>query len=295
MRTYLMLLLSCFIFVFVASGTSLALDIPLGNKALNTGVKPGQGFNFVTEAQYYFGNSYGNDGKMLKLDGNSIENQVFAIDFVAEWHTPLTVGGARYSLDVILPFVLVDVDNGKNNNFTAGGVADIYVEPLILSWSTKYVDSKLIVGVNLPIGSAGITKDHFSAAVTGAVSIFFDSERKFQLSIMPTFEVHAKDNSNNFTEGMDFAVKWGLGYSFLGTNTIGIIGYSDVLMTNDYGSKNGANGFKAGDRYVHAVGIQYNKYIEKINSVICVLINQEFAAKNMPMGTRFHLTFVKMF
>lgn len=295
MRIFFISILLCFFFVIGTSGSSFALDIPLGNKALNTGVMPGQGFNFITEAQYYYGNSYGDNGRMLKLNGKSIENQVFAIDFVAEWHTPLKIGGARYSLDVILPFVVVDVDNGKDNQFTAGGVGDIYVEPFMLAWSTKYVDSKLILGVNLPIGSPGITKDHFSLALTGAVSIFFDSERKFQLSLMPIFEWHAKDNSNNFTEGMDFAVKWGLGYTFLGTNTIGIIGYSDVLMTNDSGSKNGAQGFKAGNRYVNAVGIQYNKYVASINSVVCVLINQEFAAKNMPMGTRFHLTFVKMF
>lgn len=279
--------------ILFASQFSYALDMPLGNKALGTGSLPPPSFVFGIEFDYYQGNNRNNSGKDVIGALGKVKQDVFATDFFIEWHTDLKLFGARYSFDVVLPFVSVDINEGREDILYLSGLADIYIDPLILGWSFKHADFRFTIGMNLPTGATGITKNHFSVAVQLPVTFFLTEDKALTLSLRPVYEYHLENRDNHFGEGADFLLQWGIGYKFAKVHEIGIIGYSNIQATTDFGS--GQTIYKAGEQQVHSVGLQYNLFITKLNSIFQVLINQEVFARNMPQGTRIHLIFAKIF
>lgn len=294
MKKLTMIICSLILSALLLPGVASAFDLPLGNKGLDTGVVAPKGFNAITEMQYYYGWKTGADGKYLKdVNGNKLYQQMFVIDEVLEWNSGLKFLGATWSADAIIPLIVINGTNADGSRFAVSGLADIYLEPVILGWSTPYVDSKFIFGMNLPTGTPEVTFNHFSASFTGAFTISFNKEKTVRLSLMPAFEVYSKNIRNDKTEGSDFILKWGLGYTFKDIHTLGVIGYSAVKIQNDKGKVSDL--LKAGEQHVSAVGLQYSVFIPQIKSALSFLANYEFAAANMPMGIRGHVVFVKMF
>lgn len=276
--------------VLFCSLSAWAEDIPLGNKILLTGVAPkGPGFNYYFESQYYFGTMKDNKGKTVAGDQKI---NTFAADSVLEYITPLKLLGATYMLDMVVPVVSVQLKDNTGSKTSFSGIGDLYLEPLILSWKSKYVDSKFIAGFNLPTGSAGITKNHWSMAVSGDFAIFFDQDRTVELALLPTYEFHSDNLGEQKREGDDIILKWAIGYNFLNVNEIGIHGYSVFQITDDSGNPT-ANLKKAGEDNIHGVGVQYLRWFESIGVQLSFLFSQEFEAKGRSQGSRFHLTLIK--
>lgn len=284
-----------FLVILFASQFSYALDMPLGNKALGTGVLPSPSFVFGIEFDYYHGNNQNNGGKDVVNASGKIKQNVFATDFFMEWHTDLKLLGANYSFDVVLPFVSVDINAGGEDMIYLTGLADIYIDPLILGWSFKHADLRFTIGMNLPTGGEGISKNHFSVAAQLPVTFFLTEDKALTLSLRPVFEYHLENGDSHFNEGADFLLQWGLGYKFASVHEIGIIGYSNIQATSDFGGGLNQTIYKAGEQQVHSIGLQYNLFITKLNSIFQILVNQEVFARNMPQGTRIHLIFAKIF
>ncbi len=291
------------IFVCLFTTNSFAFDIALGNKALGGGSQGGPGFVLVSEVQYFHGVAQDKDGNNVKGPDGDISSNVFVNSYVFEWTTPIEIFGAKYAMDVVVPFINVNVDSGNRVIANASGMLDLYFEPVILAWTTPQLDSKFILGINAPTGSAGLTFDHFSVAFTGAFSYYFNQDRTWQISLMPIVEIHGADQSTGLTQGADVAIKWGIGHT-IRTHTFGIVGYSQMQITDDshsvkYTAQNVAIPTKAlinsGDEYVHAIGLQYNKFIPEIKSVFSALAHYEIAAANRDQGIRVHLALVKIF
>lgn len=268
-----------------------AEDIGVGNKILATGVAPAKpGFNYFFENDYYFGKQKDKDGKDLSTNDKI---NVFVNAHVFEYVTPIKFLGATYSADMVAAFASVSTKSDKpdkdgNKKGSLSGITDFYVEPVVLSWSSKYVDSKFVVGFNTPTGEAGISKDHWSVAVSGDFAIFFNPERTIELALLPTYEIHSDNLSSDLKEGDDLILKYALGYKFLGVNEIGVHGYSVLQMTDDLGG-----GKKAGEDNVHAAGIQYQRWFESVGVQLSALFSQEFGAKGRSQGSRFHVTLIK--
>lgn len=276
--------------VLFCSFPVFANDNAVGNKILGAGVTPkGPGFNYITEADYRFGN-------IKDADGNKVGKfREFANVHVFEYVTPYKLLGAMYSLDVAVPLVSVQVldkDGDKLDSVT--GMADVSIEPLTLSWPSKYVDSKFTLTFNTPTGGA-TSKDHWATIFTGAFSIFFNEARTLELALIPTYEIHSDKLSANAKKGDDFIIRYGLGYTF-GPNQIGIHGYSVFHVTDDKGfyNKERVNiGNKAGEENYHGAGIQYQRWLDTVKANFNFMFSQEFGAKGANEGTRFHITLVK--
>lgn len=284
--------------VLFCSFPVFANDNAVGNKILGAGVTPkGPGFNYITEADYRFGNTKDPDGNKV---GKFRE---FANVHVFEYVTPYKLLGAMYSLDVAVPLVSVQIlDEDGNKLDKATGMADVSIEPLTLSWPSKYVDSKFTLTFNTPTGGA-TSKDHWATIFTGAFSIFFNEARTLELALIPTYEIHSDKLNDNVKKGDDFIIRYGLGYTF-GPNQIGIHGYSVFHVTDDKGTPRtddagkllfpaNADLKKAGKENYHGAGIQYQRWLDTVKANFNFMFTQEFGAKGANEGTRFHITLVK--
>jgi len=151
------------------------------------------------------------------------------------WITPLEILGANYGLDVIVPFAEKDVRVGpfRGDNFN---LADIQIEPLLLSWHLKQFDLAAGYAVWAPSGNfdyspinpvkalASPGNGYWSHMFTLGGVWYPDEKKTWAFSVLNRYEICQEQDQSHITPGNTYTIEWGLSKAVTPTVDVGLVG-----------------------------------------------------------------------
>jgi hypothetical protein len=210
---------------------------PIGLEGLMGGSWEEPGFH-VRDYNYFYYTDRFNDAA-----GHSLFPDFEAFNYTNGlrpiWIANFGILGAKYGCDVLLPFVYTDVRAGHHEDDTFG-LADIFVEPVSLSWRLNHFDAMVAYGFWAPTGEPfwGDTSPGLSqwTHMFSAGGVWYPRpERDWSLSLLTRYEINTEAEDFNVTPGDTFSLEWGLGHSFTRNWAAGVAGYYQRQITGSTG------------------------------------------------------------
>jgi hypothetical protein len=179
------------------------------------------------------------------------------------------------------------------------GNADVYFEPLNLSWHLPRFDLFTSYGFYAPVGDFRsnindpvTVSDRWSHLISAGITAYLDASKKWALAIVPRYEIYQGNIHENFRAGQDGLFEWGISRTFLFTSCgekvpwssldIGPIGYVSYKTTDDTGF-GVAHPF---ERFsTHAAGVEASVTVPKWHAArFSFRFEQEFLVHSRPQG-----------
>lgn len=217
------------------------------------------------------------------------------------WMTDWTIFGANYGMDIIVPFTYKDVDLNGIGSDSQSGLADIQIEPVLLSWHLKKFDVAAGYAIWAPLGcfdgdstpqkqlsSPGL--GFWTHMLTLGAVWYPDEQKTWSLSLLNRYEINTEQDDTDITPGNMYTLEWGLSKTVGKGVDVGFIGYYQQLVTEDDGP--GASGDKS---HVVGLGPEIVGMIPKVNVIASLRYTYEVAVKDRPEGQLVTLTLTKRF
>jgi len=210
------------------------------------------------------------------------------------WITPAKILGGYYGMDIIVPFAYqaLDMVNVSKDDFS---LADVFVEPISLSWHGKQYDASFGYGLWTPTGDFD-TKDPVSPGkgfltqmLTAGVTYFPDQNKTWSLAALNRYEFH-HEREDGITPGQYWTLEWGIGKSLTRTVEVGATGYFQVQTTDAGGA-----GAASGKARVIGVGPEVTLACPRLGLSTSIRYLRETAAKNQQEGNTLNITFTRRF
>ncbi len=209
------------------------------------------------------------------------------------WITGQKVLGGYYGMDVIVPFAYQDLDvtGFRGSDFS---VADIFVEPITLSWHLKQFDFSFGYGFWAPTGDYSASdpvspgKGFWTQMLTGGVTIYPDKEKTWSLSALNRYEINQERGSTRITPGQYWTLEWGLAKSLSKTVDFGLAGYYQAQSTLASGL--GASNVKDS---VVGVGPEITFVCPKLGVSTSIRYMRETGASYRPEGNTVNIILTK--
>lgn len=163
----------------MCAGQGSAQDYSLGTEGIKAGTAPGPGFYYLMYNNYYTSDK--------TFDEHGDENRVgFDLTTFANVHrfvyvTEKKILGAYYGMNIIVPLVYADLEiDAAGIDSDRGGLGDIVLEPMFLSWRKERWDAVFGTALIVPSGSydkdrdVNIGKDHYTLMLTGGGTYYPD-------------------------------------------------------------------------------------------------------------------------
>ena len=236
-----------------------------------------------------------------KVDGLPVKANIFA-DVQAPrliWMTRQQILGANYGLDIIVPFACkdVDADFGKGRQFN---LADIQVEPLLLSWHLKQFDIAAGYAVWAPSGNFDASSPvrfltspgggFWSHMLTLGAVWHPDEPKSWSLSLLGRYEICQEQHDTHVTPGNMGTLDWGISKSVAPGVDVGLVGYYQQQITKDSGA-----GASTERSHVVGVGPEVSVFWQKPALFTSLRYVYEADAKDRPQGHTITLTLTKPF
>lgn len=238
-----------------------------------------------------------------KVDGAPVDIDIFAYVQAPRliWMTEQTILGANYGMDVIVPFayknVYADAPIGTAGQFN---LADIQVEPLLLSWHLKQFDIAAGYAIWIPSGNfdTSTPAKYLTSPGSGYWTHMFtlggtwypDEKKTWAFSLLNRYEINTEQDDTDITPGNMFTMEWGLSKTVCQGVDVGVIGYYQQLVTEDDGT-----GASTDLSHVVAVGPEVNAFWPKLGLFTSLRYAIEVDAKDRPQGQTVVLTLTKPF
>ena len=236
-----------------------------------------------------------------KVDGLPVSANVTAYVQAPRlvWITKQEILGANYGMDVIVPFAYknVKINGASVENFN---VADIQVEPLLLSWHQKQFDFAAGYAVWVPSGNFDNStalkqltspgSGYWSHMLTLGGVWYPDEKKTWAVSLLNRYEICQEQDKTHVTPGNMVTLEWGLSKAVLPNVDLGLIGYCQQQVTKDRG------GF-ASSEYSHVIGVgpEISAFCSRLGVFTSFRYVYEAEAKDRPQGHTFTLTLTKRF
>lgn len=229
-----------------------------GQEGLNAGILPSPGFTYANITANYNAGAF-NDAK-----GNSIPvkgtYKVWAVENVFFWVPNAKVLGGNLGAFVMFPTPATgsldaDITDINFPNLTAAGggsgLADLWLQPLIIGWHLKRADLQVSDGVMIPTGrytpgaSNNVGTGYFGNHLQTGTTYYITKNKGTSANLFTDWEVHgARQGTNNTSKkpGQAFTDEWGLGQVLpLKKNMsqllqLGGVGYDQWQITDNTGS-----------------------------------------------------------
>jgi hypothetical protein len=231
-----------------------------GQVGLNAGILPSPGFTYVNmDLNYDAGTFNGPNGNAIPATGSynvwAIENFFYYVpnakflggNLAAMINFPLPATGELVA-DLQLP-----VTGVPNLSAVAGGsgLADLWLQPLILGWHLKRADILVADAFMIPTGrySPGATNNvgtgYFGNHLQTGTTYYITKNKGTSANLFTDWEVHGTRpgiNGGSKTPGQAFTDEWGLGQvlplkkNFSQLLQVGVIGYDQWQITNNGGT-----------------------------------------------------------
>jgi len=152
------------------------------------------------------------------------------------WITNKQILGGFYGMDIIVPFAYQDL------SFTGFGdsdfsLADIFVEPITISWHEQKFDAAVGYGFWAPSGDFSPMdpiapgKGFWTQMLTGGVTYYPDEGKTWSLSALNRYEFNQEQDETGITPGQYWTLDWGISKSVTKTVELGLSGYHQMATT----------------------------------------------------------------
>jgi hypothetical protein len=193
--------------------------------------------------------------------GGSIDARAAVAGLV--WTTEKTLLGGNYGF-AIFPAVTnnaVELSALQTDTETSTGLADLYIQPLILGWTTARADFMAGLGIYVPTGRYDADADDnrglgmWSYEAFAGATVYFDEARSWHLAATAFFETHGEKEDSNIRVGDLLTIEGGLGKSFMdGAASAGIAYYAQWKVSNDDFDVSLPGGRRVGKHEVYGIG-----------------------------------------
>ncbi len=236
-----------------------------------------------------------------RVNGLPVDLDIFAYVQAPRliWMTKETILGANYGMDVIVPFAYKNV-SGQLGTAGQFNLADIQVEPLLLSWHFKQFDVAAGYAIWVPSGNydnstplKALTSPgngYWTHMLTVGGVWYPDEKKTWALSLLNRYELSTEQDHTHVTPGNMYTLEWGLSKSVAKGVDVGVVGYYQQLVTKDSGTG-------ASTEYSHILGVgpEISAFWSKLGLFTSLRYVWEADAKDRPQGHTITLTLTKPF
>jgi hypothetical protein len=236
-----------------------------------------------------------------KVNGLPVSANLFAYVQVPRviWMTDWKILGADYGMDVIVPFAYKNVWAAFG---TAGqfNLADIQIEPLLLSWHLKQFDIAAGYAIWMPSGSFDNSSPakyltspgsgYWTHMLTLGGVWYPDEKKTWAVSLLNRYEINTEQDDTDITPGNMYTAEWGMSKTVAPGVDVGVIGYYQQLVTKDSGT-----GASTDYSYVVGIGPEISAFWPKIGTFTSLRYAYEVSAQDRPQGNTVVLTVTKRF
>ena len=210
------------------------------------------------------------------------------------WITPGKILGGYYGMDIIIPFAYQNLDM---TGFSGSdlGFADVFIEPITLSWHGKQYDASFGYGIWTPTGDFKTTdpispgKGFLTQMLTAGVTYYPDQNKTWSLAALNRYEFNSGRN-DGMTPGQYWTLEWGIGKSLTKTVEVGAAGYFQAQTTLASGP-----GAAPGKARVAGIGPEITLVCPKLGLSTSIRYLREAGAHNQPEGNTINFTFTRRF
>jgi hypothetical protein len=238
-----------------------------------------------------------------KVDGLPFDIDIFAYVQAPRliWITKQEILGANYGMDIIVPFAYKNVSaaalGGSRDKFN---LADIQVEPLLLSWHLQKFDVAAGYAVWVPSGKfdASTPLKQLTSPGSGFWShmltlggVWYPDEKKtWAVSLLNRYEICHEQRQTHHTPGNMFTMEWGVSKSVCKEADLGVVGYYQQQVTKDSGT-----GAATAMAHVVGIGPEVKAFWPQLGLFTSLRYVYEADAKDRPQGHTITLTLTKGF
>jgi hypothetical protein len=214
-----------------------------GDFGLQSGTQAPPGFYVVPLIYDYRADTLrdrNGDSRPGLASGGSVDAQAAMVGLL--WTSEKKILGGNYGFEIwpgVTNNSLAAPIFGLNEK-TSTGVADLYIRPISLGWTTVRADFITGLGIFAPTGDWELAGDSnrglgmWSYEVFGGTTVYFDEARTWHLSALATYETHGKKDDTNIRVGDLLTLEGGLGKSFMdGALVVGMTYYAQWKVTED--------------------------------------------------------------
>lgn len=292
--------LACLVVTLAALTTQLHAQLPVGSH-YPTGAEGIKGSSLPPPGIYL--RDYNFFYTATKVDGAPVDVDLFAYVQAPRliWMTKQEILGANYGMDIIVPFAYKNIyANAPIGTAGQFNLADIQVEPLLLSWHFKQFGVAAGYAVWVPSGNfdnsspaKNLTSPgsgFWTQMITLGSTWYPDEEKTWAFSLLNRYEFNTEQQDTDITPGDMLTMEWGLSKTVTQGIDVGVVGYYQQLVTKDSGT--GASPHLS---HVVAVGPEVSAFWQKIGLFSSLRYEVEVAAAYRPQGQTVVLTLTKPF
>ncbi|MEO2174700.1 MAG: transporter [bacterium] len=173
---------------------------------------------------------------------------VLAITPLFFWSTEKEILGAKNSWYLAPSFAKGNVAAGissvnLNGSFdsNSSGMADLYMQPIMLGWKNPDYDFNLGLGVYLPVGKYDVDEDDnvglgfWTGQVQGAF-YYYLYDQATALMLAATYEAHEEKDGTDITPGNHLTLEYGVSQYLSQRLEVGLSGYYQRQVDDDSGN-----------------------------------------------------------
>lgn len=270
-----------------------------GQFGLNSGVMPETGFTYANITVNYFADTLNNsNGNTTPSTGSY---NLWAIENIFIYEPNFNVLGGKMVFSAIAPTFANGSVTEENLGFQAGGfgVADIFIQPLTLSWRFSRADVWVGDGFVAPTGrytpgaSDNIGSGYWGNQIMSGTTFYITKNKGTSANLFTDWEQHGtKDTSTSASDrfhehpGGTFTMEWGLGQvipldkQFTKLFQAGVVGYDQWQVSDNGGLTSAGLPARLIPYYSsHAIGFQTNFIMPAKNLNFYFKFEPEYSAK----------------
>jgi len=274
-----------------------------GQFELNSGVTPEPGFTYANVSINYFADTL-KDGSGHTVPATGTYN-LWGIENVFFYKPNFEALGGKMMFGIIAPTFANGSVTEQNLGLQAGGfgIADIFVQPLTLSWKFSRADFWVADGFVAPTGrytpgaTDNIGSGYWGNQVMSGTTVYITKNRGTSANLFTDWEQHGSKATStgpsptHLTPGQTFTMEWGIGQvlpldkQFHKLLQAGVIGYDQWQVSSNSGLTSSGLPASALPFYSsHAIGFQTNFILPAKNLNFYFRFLPEYAAKARVQG-----------
>lgn len=244
---------------------------------------------YVADRLVYYGASTFRDrrGRPLPTGGARLEALANALGLAAAFEIEALATYVSFAAAAPLARVslVADLPEASVDRF---GLGDVYLQPLALGWRLPHLDLTASYAVYVPtglfrLGEGGLSRGHVTHELAVGATLFFDSERRFRISALASYDLNHRKIGVDITRGETVQVQGGVGALIADLIDVGVVGAGIWQVGDDSGSEIPPALLGARDRAL-GIGGEIGVVIAPIRGRLGVRYLWETAARSRPEG-----------
>lgn len=193
--------------------------------------------------------------------GGSVDIQAAVMGFLWTTETQLLGGNYGFAVYPALTNNAVELPALQSDTETSTGLADLYIQPIILGWTTPRADFTAGLGIYAPTGRYDADADDnrglgmWSYEAFAGTTVYFDEARSWHFAASAFFETHGEKEDSDVRVGDIVTIEGGIGKSFMdGAASAGLAYYAQWKVSRDDFGVSLPGGPRVGKHEVYGIG-----------------------------------------